>query len=248
MRDFNENNVIYGRNPVYETLTRAPKKIEKIFVKDNYNHKDFAEIFELAKQNKIPFSTVPERKINDVVGDAVHQGIYAVISQSEYLSFDEWKSNLGSSKNNVVLVLDQIEDTHNFGAIIRSAAAFGVSAIFVSKHNQAPVNGTVYKTSAGMINVVPIVRVSNINDVIEKLKDLKFWVAGLDGESNKNIFDEDLQYSIAFVVGNEGNGISSKTKEHCDMLIKIPMSNGVESLNASVSTAISLYEWKRQNF
>lgn len=244
----NETNYIYGKNPVLETLLRTPKRIEKIFFKESFSQKDVSDIIDLAKQNKIPYSFVPEKKFKDIAGDVRHQGVLATMGEAEYLTFEEWKTTLDQNKNNVALILDQIEDPHNFGAIIRSAAAFGVSAIFVGKHNQAPVSAVVYKSSAGTVGSVPIVRVSNINETITKMKDLKFWIAGLAGETNKNIFDEDLKYSIAFVVGNEGGGISAKTKEMCDMLVKIPMQNKVESLNASVSTGIALYEWKRQNF
>lgn len=242
------DNFIYGKNPVTETLERNPKKVEKIFFKESFTQKDFVHIINLAKENKIPYTFVPEKKMRELAGDDRHQGVIATVGETEYLTFENWEKTLDKNKNNVVLLLNEIEDPHNFGAIIRNAAAFGVSSIFVGKHNQAPVSATVYKASVGTISSVPIVRVSNINDTVSKLKELKFWTVALAGETDKNIFEEDLKYSIAFVVGNEGEGVGKKIKENCDMILKIPMSNNVESLNASVSAGIALYEWRRQNF
>ena len=148
-----------------------------------------------------------------------------------------------------MLVLDKLEDVGNFGAIIRTAAAVGVSAIFVSGDNQAPVNGTVFKTSAGNILKVKIIKTPNINQIIKKLKELKFWTYAVDMPENAkggDLWDQKFDTNTAFVLGGEGKGVSEKVRENCDFITPIPMENGVESLNVSVSGAIAMYEWKRQ--
>ena len=143
---------------------------------------------------------------------------------------------------------------HNFGAILRTAAATGVAGVIVPKDSQAPINGTVYKTSAGAVAKIPVVRVSNINQIIEKLKKNKFWTAAIDMDEEANskqqkknqLWNQTFDTPMAFIMGAEGKGVSVKTKEHADYIISIPMENDIESLNVSVAAAVVLYEWKRQ--
>jgi 23S rRNA (guanosine2251-2'-O)-methyltransferase len=170
----------------------------------------------------------------------------ASISRATYQEFEEWMVKIQPDKHTAVLLLDEIEDPHNFGAILRTAAASGMSAVIVPKHRQAPVNATVFKTSAGTAGIIPIVRAVNLNQAILTLKDNSFWIAGLSMESDSNIWDQTYDVPMAFVVGNEGRGMRKKTGEHCDFLLNIPMFNGVESLNASVSASLVCYEWRRQ--
>ena len=150
-----------------------------------------------------------------------------------------------------VIVLDHIEDMHNFGAILRSSAAAGIAGVIVSKDRQAPINGVAYKTSAGALVKIPVVRVSNINQTIEKLKEKRFWVAAIDMEDetahhNNDLYAQTFNTAMAFVLGGEGKGVSEKTREHADFVISIPMENDIESLNVSVAGAVVMYEWKRQ--
>jgi len=241
---------IYGKKPVEEQLMRNPKNVVRIFLSDAIlsSSQEFALLKNYAKQHNIPFNTISKHKMKEYVGDVNNQGILALVNGYEYMEFDAWEETLDIEKLPAVLILDKIEDTHNYGAIIRTAAAVGVSAIFVAKDQQAPVNGTVFKTSAGAVLHVPIVRVSNINQTIMKLQNLKFWVAAVDmDETGKNtIWNQNYDTAMAFVVGSEGKGISEKTLEHSDFVISIPMSSEVESLNVSVAAAVTLYEWKRQ--
>ena len=145
------------------------------------------------------------------------------------------------------MILDQIEDPHNLGAIIRSAEAFGFDGIIISERRSAKVNSTVYKTSAGAINNIDIAMVKNINRAIKEIKKENFWVYGLAGEADGDITQTDLRGKIALVVGNEGKGLSRLVRENCDGLIKIPMLGKINSLNASVASAIAIYESLRQN-
>lgn len=240
------NAYIFGRNPLIEHLKNEPEKIEKIFLRDNL-HGPFPEkIKHSASQNRIPVSFVPAKKLFDLVGNVNDQGAVALISPVSYLDFHEWLENFNINSDSAILILDEIEDPHNFGAILRSAVAAGISAVLVPKHRQSPVNAVVFKTSAGTAGRIPIVRVGNLNQAILELKQHKFWIAGLDQNADKTIWEMDTTIPLAFVIGSEGEGIRKKTTEHCDFLYKIPMKNDVESLNASVSAGLICYEWRRQ--
>jgi len=240
------NKYSYGVNPVLELLEREPDTIEKLFIRDNLRSTASYNIVNSASNHRIPVTKVPESKLTDLVGDVNHQGIVAAISEIKYLEFEEWLSDLEPTPATAILCLDEIEDPQNLGAILRTAAAAGISAVIVPKHRQAPVNATVLKTSAGTAGLIPIVRAVNLNQAILSLKENKFWIAGLDQTADSSIWDQTYDVPMAFVIGNEGRGMRKKTGEHCDFLLSMPMENGVESLNASVSAALICYEWKRQ--
>ncbi len=246
MSDNNENIYIYGKNPVYEALKDEPERIDKIFVRNSLKDSAISEIFSLASNNRIPISHVPGAKLYDLVGSVNDQGVVALMSAVEYMDFGEWLSEINLEEYPGILLLDEIEDPHNLGAILRTAAAAGISAVLVPKHRQAPVNATVYKTSAGTAGKIPIVRVGNLNQCIMELKEEGFWIGGLDAAGDSELWDLEVDRPLAFVIGNEGSGIRQKTLEHCDYRITIPMYNKVESLNASVSAALISYEWRRK--
>lgn len=239
------NTYIYGRHPVEELLKTSPKKISKIFVREGIRIADMNVIMSIASANKIPVVNVNKKKINDLVGTVNDQGIIAEASFVSYADFDTWLAGLDLTKNPAVFLLDEITDPHNVGAILRTAAAIGVSGVIIGKHNQASINGTVFKTSAGYASRVPIIRVSNLNTAVLDLKKAGFWSYGLalEGES---LWSQKFNAPSVFIIGNEGEGIRAQTLKHCDFKISIPMTNSVESLNASVSSAIVGYEWLRQ--
>lgn len=241
------NLYIYGRNPIKEALTNEAERIEKIFVRSSLSDSQLSTIFDLASQYRIPISHVPGSKLYELVGNVTDQGVVALMSKISYTDFDTWLKNLDTSTYPAVLLLDEIEDSGNLGAILRTAAAAGISAVLVPKHRQAPINATVYKTSAGTAGRIPIVRAGNLNQAIMKLKDEGFWIGGLDMDGDQQLWDLEVDRPLAFVVGNEASGISQKTLEHCDYKFKIPMENNVESLNASVSAALLCYEWNRKS-
>lgn len=242
----NFNKYIYGIKPVEEQLQSNPKNIDKIYVRKGMGGPNLSHIYRFASDNRIPVTEVPDSKLTDLVGKANTQGIVAGISEIPYVDFEEWLEEIQPDKNTAILLLDEIEDPHNFGAILRTAAAAGMAAVIVPKHRQAPVNATVYKTSAGTAGKIPIVRAVNLNQAILQLKDNSFWIAGLDQNSESTIWSQTYDVPMAFVIGNEGRGMRQKTGEHCDFLLSLPMSNDVESLNASVSAALVSYEWRRQ--
>lgn len=240
------NKYAYGVNPVEELLQRNPDSVDKIFVRENLSSPAFRNISNIASTYRIPVVHVPESKLIDLVGKVNHQGFVAAISEIQYREFEEWLEEIHPTSGTAVLCLDEIEDPHNFGAILRTAAAAGISAVIVPKHRQAPVNATVMKTSAGTAGRIPIVRAVNLNQAILSLKENNFWIAGLDQHAKTSIWGQSYDVPMAFVIGNEGRGMRKKTGEHCDFLLSLPMENGVESLNASVSAALICYEWKRQ--
>lgn len=241
-----ESEYVYGRNAVKSLLENAPDRIAKIFIKESNRGSIIDSIRELSSAAKIPYQEVPGNKMYQLVGKVNDQGIVAQVSMASYLEYEEWIEEIDISENPIVLLLDEIEDAHNFGAIIRSAVAAGVKGIIVSKHKQAPVNATVFKTSAGTIPLSSIVRVTNTSQTLQKLKDVGFWICGLDQHADSNFWKTDLVMPLVIVVGNEGKGMRPVMQKNCDLTVSVPMYNGVESLNASVSAAIVCYEALRQ--
>ena len=223
---------IYGKNVAREKINSG-EKIKRIFLSDKFNDK---EIFDLIKKNKIKYSVMP-KAILDKKENGLHQGIIIEVDDVEtydinYIS--EIKSNCP-----LVVILDHLEDPHNFGAIIRTCEALGVDAIIIPNDRSVSVNATVVKTSAGAIYNTKIIRVSNLGVAIKKLKDFGFWIIGtdMDGIDYTSI---DYDMPIALIIGNEGNGMSKVIANTCDYVAKIPMVGKINSLNASVSCGIML--------
>ncbi len=255
----NNMNVVYGTHSVLSVLRDTPKLIEKIYVRDGLANKDLPIIYDLCKTHKIPVSNIPDSyKMTELAGTSAHQGLVVIMRDFEYKDIDEMLTPTSAPR--LFIILDEIEDPHNVGAIVRSAVAVGATGIIVPKHRQAPINGSVYKASAGLVNQIPIARVSNIGVAIEKLKKSHVWVGALgmqaspttsppnEGGATQNTFwSLDLIGDLAIVVGNEANGIQAQHIKDSDFTISIPMSEKAESLNASVAAAIAMYEWKRQN-
>ena len=223
---------IYGKNVAKEKIN-SHEKINKVYLSDKFNDK---EIILLIKNNGIKYTIVPNKVLDNKV-DGLHQGIVIEVDDVETLEFDYIKN---IQKNNPLLVmLDHLEDPHNFGAIIRTCEALGVDAIIIPKDRNVSVNSTVVKTSAGAIYNMPIVKVTNLATTIGKLKDIGYWIVGTDmsGEDYTKI---DYNAPICLVIGNEGHGMSKIVTNNCDFIAKIPMVGKINSLNASVSCGILL--------
>lgn len=243
----NEKIYLYGKNALKEALFSNRKIVRKVFLDQKAsNDKSIIEL--LAIHNIIP-SLMKESELNQTVGrDAVHQGVIALIDSSEiYQPLENILEKLKIKPNACLVLLDELQDPHNVGAIIRSAVAFGADAILLPEHNQSPVTGAVIKTSVGLVFKIPIVKIGNVNQTIRLLKKEKFWVYGLAMAGSVPLTKTTLDNRVALIVGNEGDGIRQKTLELCDLTVSIPMDSRAESLNASVATAIVLYEWARQN-
>ena len=223
---------IYGKNVAIEKIN-SKEKINKVYLSDKFNDK---EIFKLIKDGKIKYTVVPSKVLDTKVG-GLHQGIVIEVDDVKTLEFDYIKSI--KKKNPLVVMLDHIEDPHNFGAIIRTCEALGVDAIIIPNDRNASVNATVVKTSAGAIYNTSIVRVANLGVAINKLKDLGYWIIGtdMDGEDYTKI---DYNMPICLIIGNEGHGMSKVIHDNCDYIAEIPMIGKINSLNASVSCGIVL--------
>jgi 23S rRNA (guanosine2251-2'-O)-methyltransferase len=237
---------IYGKHALMEALTNTPQVIRKVFLAPEI--KDTA-LRALLAEHQIAVSDLAPGRGNELAGrDAVHQGVIAVIDPSTLLqSLDEFLKRLDTSSNPAVAVLGEVQDPHNVGAIIRSAAAFGLSAVLIPEHNQAGVTGVVVKTSAGMAFRIPLVSIGNVNTTLTMLKEKGFWIYGLAMEGSVALGAEAFDAPSAFVIGNEGAGIREKTLEACDVALSIPMHPRTESLNAAVSAAVVFYEWSKKH-
>ncbi len=228
---------IYGRKPVLDTLDTDIKVYKAYILKQNSKLVD--KIIDKLNQKNIEISFVDKRFFDKI--DMNHQGVMLEVESFKYASLEDL------SDSSRLIILDKIEDPHNLGAIIRSAESFGFDGVIIPERRSASVTSTVYKTSAGAINNIKVVRVTNLTRTIKDLKDKGFWIYGLAGEADSDISQTDLTGKVGLVVGNEGEGISRLVRENCDMLINIPMLGRVNSLNASVAAAISMYELLRQN-
>lgn len=241
-----EEEYIYGRQPVAGYLDRNPRYVAKVFIRDSARGQEIEHIKQLSSRSRIPVQFVPGGKLNEMVGQVNDQGIVALITPQAFMELEDWMDRHPASGSPIVLMLDEIEDVNNFGAILRTAAAAGADGVIIGKHRQNPLTSNVHKASAGTAGLVPTIRVVNLNQTLLRLKEAGFWVAGLAQESDAPYWQQDLTGPLALVVGSESKGIRKKTLEHCDFRLSIPMREGVESLNASVSAALALYEALRQ--
>ena len=239
----NYDDKVIGRNSVLELL-KAKKDINKLYIQKGNTHGSINEIIAKAKENRVIIQEIPKYELDKMVEkDANHQGVIAIVPPFEYSTVDEILE-LASEKNEkpFIVILDEIEDPHNLGSIIRTAECSGVHGIIIPKRRAAQVNSTVNKTSAGAANHVKVARVNNLNETIKYLKQNDVWIYGTDMNAKSYYTDEKYDRGVALVIGSEGFGISRLVRENCDFLIKIPMKGKINSLNASVSAGIVMYE------
>lgn len=246
MQKNNINNLVYGRIPVLEAL-RSDIEIEKIFVLFGTHGQNISEIHKLAKQKRIKVVQLDRKKFNEVCDIEKSQGVVAVITPIKFREVsDIFKIAEEKKEKNFILILDEIQDPQNLGALIRTADCAGVHGIIIPKHNAASVTSSVIKASAGAAENFPIAKVGNISQTIEELKQKGIWIVGTDSDADKLYNEINYDFSVALVIGSEGKGIRRLVKEKCDFLVKIPLFGRVDSLNASVAAGIVLYEIKNQ--
>ena len=238
--------IIAGRNPVIEAL-KAGTIIEKIVILAGVKGEAIEKIKAMAKRDRVPCMEVGKQKFRELVSDTTTQGVVAVVGTKEYVEVDDiLKAASGRNEPPFVLLLDEIEDPQNLGALIRTAECAGVHGVIIPKHHSAEVNTTVAKTSAGASEHLPVAKVVNVANTIDELKEKGVWVVGTDSEAPKIYTEVDYSGPIAIVIGNEGRGIRHLVKEKCDFLVKIPVFGKIESLNASVAGALVMYEAVRK--
>jgi len=238
--------IIGGRNPVFELL-RGEREVKEIWIAQGIKETEgIKEIKKLAKVKRVPIRIVPREKIESISHIDVHQGVVAYAEDFKYRELENFLSDVKNVCEPIVLVLDEVTDPQNFGSLIRSAEACGVSGIIISKRRSVQVTATVFKASAGAIEHVPIIRVSNLVRAVERLKERGFWIFGADALAEKLYFEADLTGKSCIVLGGEDKGIARLLLEKCDFLVKIPMFGKVNSLNVAIAGAILVCEARRQ--
>ncbi len=237
---------MYGKHALREALQHAPQVIKKVFFAPEM---DDRELRNLVRSRNISISELKHREADRIVGgETPHQGVIAVAALDRLmLDFEDVVETVDASENTMLVLLDELTDPQNVGAIIRSAAAFGAAGVLMPSHNQAPLTGSVVKASAGMVFRVPIISIGNVNRTIDRLRDRGFRAYALAMQGPKTVSEETYDAPSIFIVGNEGKGIRQKTFDHCDMTLRIPMHPRCESLNASVSAAVALYAWSEKH-
>lgn len=235
-------NLIFGKNALTEALN-AGRSINKIFFAEGTRDGAIKKIFSQARNAGIVCEFVDRIKLDKLSGGAKHQGVVAFAAAIEYSTVEEILS-LAEQKNSppFIILLDELEDPHNFGAILRTAEAVGVHGIIIPKRRSVPLNSTVAKTSAGAVEYVKVAQVTNVAQTLKKFRELGLKIVGSDMGAEKNFSEVDLTGGIVLVIGNEGRGMRRLTRENCDLLIKIPMVGKINSLNASVAGAVLMYE------
>ena len=240
------NNYIYGKNPVYEILQNNPKRVNKIYIQKNFSPDNrLKKIIELARQNNIVIQNVDLKKFNEYFEEKPNfQGVIASVSPVEYIDIEDF---LALEKNDFkkIIILDGVSDPHNFGAIIRTAAAAGFDGVLVANHRSCPINATVEKISSGAINHISIIKTSSLSASIDLLKKQDFWVIATQMEARQNYYEIDYtDMNFALVMGSEGSGISKTILNKADFTVKLE--SNFESLNVSAATAVIVYEAIRQ--
>ena len=239
-----KNTEIYGIRAVIEAINSS-KDIDKVFIQTGLKGKLIGQLESLIRKNKINFSYVPTQKL-DRLSKKNHQGVIARIAPIKFYTIDRFSEVLEKSNNPFVLILDQINDVRNFGAIIRTAEISGVDGIIIQNSSSAPVNSDTIKTSAGAIFNIPICKVNHIKDAIYHLQSMNISIISASEKSEKNIYDVDLKVPIAIIMGSEQKGINKSVINLSDESVKLPMYGKIESLNVSVACGIFLYEVVRQ--
>lgn len=230
--------LVYGKNVAIEYL-RKNKKIKKIWIQDSFNDQT---ILSLIQKRQIGYKKCPKIEL-DRLANGVHQGIILEVEDYQYASLSDFLKN---TNDGFLIILDHIEDPHNLGAIIRTCESAGVDGIILPKDRSATVNATVLKTSVGTTENVKIAQVTNLVQAIQELKESGYWIVGTDMTNSTDYRKIDYTGKTAIIIGNEGSGMSRLVRESCDFIARIPMYGKVNSLNASVSAGIMIYEVLRQ--
>ncbi|ABO48745.1 RNA methyltransferase, TrmH family, group 3 [Desulforamulus reducens MI-1] len=240
------NEMIAGRNPVREAL-RAGRPINKVVMAKGAGTGPLAEIVKLAKQNNIPLQMVERSHLDKMNPGVPHQGVIAYAAAKQYVELEELlEIARAKGQDPFIIMLDEINDPHNLGAIMRTADAAGAHGVIIPQRRSVALTSTVAKASAGAVEYVPVARVTNLDQTIRQLKDEGLWVVGADMDGSEIYWDAKLTGPLLLVIGGEGKGLGRLIKERCDMLVRLPMAGRVGSLNASVAAALLVYEVVRQ--
>lgn len=238
---YTDDELLIGRNPVSEALSSGRPLIKIMIAKGGVTG-SAVEIAAKAKKAGVPVQEVDRKKLDYMTSGAAHQGIAALCAVREYSSVEDIL-RLAEDRGEApfIIILDEIEDPHNLGAIIRSAECAGAHGVIVKKRRSAGLTYTAYKASAGALEYLPVARVTNIADTIDQLKERNIWVYGAD-MNGEDYLRTDFGGAVALVIGNEGKGISRLVREKCDVIVSLPLKGRINSLNASVAAGILMYK------
>lgn len=240
-----DNHLIEGRNAVLEAF-RSGKTVDKLYIQEGLRDGVISSILRDAKKRDVIVNFVSKDKLDQMSKDKKHQGVMAICAAYTYAEVDDiFAKAEEKGEAPFIFILDEIEDPHNLGAIIRTANLCGAHGVIIPKRRAAGLTATVVKASAGAINYTPVAKVTNIAKTIEELKERGMWFACAD-MGGQTMYDCNLTGSLGLVIGNEGNGVSRLVKEKCDYVVSIPMKGDIDSLNASVAAGVLAYEVVRQ--
>lgn len=236
---------IYGMNPVQEAL-RGKRRAFELFVARDAHDRRTGKLLELAAEKGVPVRPRGKEDLARLCGTPHHQGVVLRLEGFPYGELEELVAACAGSPDALLLVLDSIQDPHNLGALIRSAACAGARGVVIPKDRAAGVTAVVEKASAGAVETIPVVQVTNLAQALERLKEEGFWIFGAAGDASASLYGQDLTGRTVLVIGAEGEGIRPNVRKHCDHLLAIPLQGGVASLNASVAGGVILFEAVRQ--
>lgn len=243
----NNENIVFGINPVLEKLKASADEILEILIAENGEGTALRQVAHEARQQGLRVVPVPVKSLDRLAGGYRHQGVVARVEAYRYLSFDELLQQVSTdSTSSWVLMLDGLTDPRNFGALLRTAEAVGVSHVVIPKDRSVDVTPVVVKASAGATHHVKISKVTNLRRAIGELKNQGYWTVGLDGQSPESIYDKDFPNRLVIVLGGEGKGLRPVTLRQCDFVVSVPMLGKIASLNVAVAGAVFLYELVRQ--
>lgn len=232
--------ILAGLNPVLEAL-RAASPIDRVHIAKGAGGPRIQQVVDLCRQSNIPVRFEDRAALDRLARTAVHQGVVAMGAEQRYASLDEV-----AAKARMILVADGIEDPHNLGAIARTAHAAGVDALIIPERRAAGITPVVAKAAAGALEHLPLIRAGNVNRTLETLKEKGFWIYGLDERGTETYDQVTYNPPSVLVVGAEGKGLHHQVKQHCDVLVRIPMAGAIASLNVSVAAGVALFDWRRR--
>lgn len=235
---------IYGKNVCMQRI-KENKAIRQVFLLDGLKDQ---ELVNLIKKSKVSIDFVDRKKMDSLAKGGKHQGIICVIDDYKTVTLQEMLNRIPQGKTPLIVMLDQLEDPHNLGAILRTCDAVSADGVIIKKNNSVGLNATVAKVSTGAIETIPVVEVANLSQTLVELKQQGYWVYGTDAVNSRDYRTYDYATPVVLVIGSEGKGISRLVKEHCDQMISLPMTGSVTSLNASVACGILLYQIYAKRF
>lgn len=242
-----KRNLVYGLHAVNAVLERSPERVLELWIAQPRHVARLDELTERAQAAGVRVQSVGGEVLAKLVGDVIHQGAVAAVRPLKAWDEHDLLEALSQAPEDpLLLILDGVTDPHNLGACLRTAAGAGAHAVLIPKDRAAAVDGVVRKVAAGAAEFVPVVSVTNLARSIDILKERGIWVVGTDGGAPQSLFAADLKRPLAMVLGAEGGGMRRLTREHCDFVVRIPLSGQVESLNVSVAAGVALFEARRQ--